>query len=154
MATQRWQCRCCCTWFPPTAEPVLAPHTGHKATGSRRAEVLVRSKHPFHCSCFGDGKGTILLCHLFFCFFCSPKQPTQILCETKRGINMEINDTETPSIPDATITFSSLLHLGPAPRKSTRWGDGEESRTPVCPETGNLWTLIQISNTVLHCGRY
>lgn len=91
----------------------------------------------------------------FSCFFfCSPKQPPPILCETRRGINMEINDTEIPSIPDATIIFSLLLHLGPVPGKSTRWGDGEESRTPVCPETGNLWTLIQTSNTVLHCGRY
>lgn len=44
---------------------------------------------------------------------------------------MEIKDTEIPSFPDATIIFSLLLHLGPVPGKSTRWGDGEESRTPV-----------------------
>lgn len=31
-------------------------------------------------------------------FFWSPKQPTQILCETRRGINMEINDTEIPKL--------------------------------------------------------
>lgn len=84
--------RCCCPWFPPTAEPVLAPQTGPKATGGppESSEVLVRSKHPFCCSRFGDGKGKILLCHLFLLFFfCSPKQPTQIFCETRRGINME-----------------------------------------------------------------
>lgn len=142
MVTQRWQCTALLHMVPSDSRarpgPTPRPQSHGRALGELRSSsevnihfivlALEMAKEKFSSATFS------------FFFFCSPKQPTQILCETRRGINMEINDTEIPSFPDATIIFSLLLRLGPVPGKSTRWGD--------------LCTLIWISNTVLHCGRY
>lgn len=44
---------------------------------------------------------------------------------------MEINDTVIPSIPDATIIFSLLLHLGPVPGKAQD-GETEKNQDLLC----------------------
>lgn len=90
----------CCTRYPLRAEPILAAYACHDAwEGSRLPpRSLSEVNTHFYCCCFGDDKGKILFCPLFF--LCRLKQPTQILCETGKAINMKINEIVIPSIPE------------------------------------------------------
>lgn len=132
VVTQRWQRTAPPHVVPSDSrarpDPIPRPESYGPALGELRASSEVNIH--FIVLALEMAKENFSSATLSF-FFCSPKQPTQTLCETRRGINMEINDTEIPSFPDATIIVSLILRLGPVPGKSTRWGDGEESRTPV-----------------------